>query len=206
MRNHRIFAAFYDRMSRASEQRFFGAYRQRLLDGISGEVLDVGAGTGANLPYFSSDTSVVAAEPDRAMRSRLAPRAAWSPATVEISDAAAESLPFPEDRFDAVVCTLVLCSVDDPDRALAEARRVLKPTGALFVLEHVRGAGRLARWQDRLTPLWSKVSAGCQLNRDTAAVIERAGFATGQLAEVDPFPRLTPSRPLLTGRAIPVGS
>lgn len=200
MTEHRIFAAFYDRLSRVSEQRFLGDYRRRLLDGIDGDVLDVGAGTGANLPYLDDAASVVASEPDRAMRSRLTARARSRP-RVETSDAAAESLPFPDGRFDAVVCTLVLCSVHDSDRALAEVRRVLKPTGSLFVLEHVRGSGMLGRWQDRLTPVWSKISGDCRLNRDTSSALERAGFDVGQLAVTDPLPTLTPARPLLVGRA-----
>lgn len=92
--------------------------------------------------------------PDAAMRRKLAQRAAQAHVAVDVSDAAAEALPFPAEQFDAVLFTLVLCTVSDPEGALAEAHRVLKPTGQLVAIEHVRGTGRLARWQDKITPLW----------------------------------------------------
>jgi ubiquinone/menaquinone biosynthesis C-methylase UbiE len=102
------------------------------------------------------------------------------------------------------VCSsdLVLCSVADLERALAQARRVLRPSGRLVVLEHVRGQGALARWQDRLTPLWSHLAGGCQLGRDTAAAIEQAGFIFEQRELSDPFPRWVPTRPLLRAVAV----
>ena len=90
-------------------------------------------------------------------------------------------------------------------RALAEARRVLRPSGRLIILEHVRGTGSLARWQDRLTPLWSRIVPGCHLGRDTAAAIERAGFTIERAEYSDPYPRLVPARPLLEAVARPPG-
>jgi ubiquinone/menaquinone biosynthesis C-methylase UbiE len=198
---HRIFAAMYDRMNGPAEREFLGPRRERLLGGLTGEVLDVGAGTGANLPYLRQASRVVAAEPDPAMRRRLAPKAAAAEAPVEVEDSPAESLRYPDASFDAVVCTLVLCTVTDPDRALSEARRVLRPGGRLIVLEHVRGDGRLARWQDRITPLWTRLAAGCHPGRDTRTAVERAGFTFVEVEEFQPMPGWMPVSQWLHGVA-----
>lgn len=136
------------------------------------------------------------------MRRRLAHRVAEAPVPVDVSDAAAEALPYPDDRFDAVIFTLVLCTVTNPDRALVEARRVLKPEGRLVVLEHVRGTGRLARWQDRLTPVCRRLVAGCHPNRDTAATIQRAGFRWASIEAFQPIPAWIPASPMLQGVAV----
>jgi len=190
-------------------------------------VLDIGAGTGANLSYLRAAARVVATEPDPAMRRRLIAHVATRAAArdgrgtsdaadgrdavdepagaggpVEVVDATAESLPFPDAAFDAVVCTLVLCTVDDLDRALTEARRVLRPGGRLIVLEHVRGSGRLARWQDRVEPLWRRIAAGCHPNRDTRAAIERAGFGFERVEEFQPMPAWIPTSVFLEAVAI----
>jgi SAM-dependent methyltransferase len=116
---------------------------------------------------------------------------------VEVTGDPAESLHYGDASFDAVVCTLVLCTVADPGQALAEAMRVLRPGGRLVILEHVRGRGSLASWQDRVTPLWSRLAAGCQPNRDIATAIENAGFLISRADLFDPFPRWVPTRPIL---------
>lgn len=175
-RGHRVFAAFYDRLVAPMERTVLGPIRSELVGGLTGSVLDVGAGTGANLPHFRDATAVVAAEPDPAMRRRLTARLGEAAVPVEVSDAGAQALPFPDASFDAVVFTLVLCTVPDPGAALAQARRVLRPGGTLVALEHVRGHGGHARWQSRLDPVWTRVMAGCHLDRDTAATIRSAGF------------------------------
>jgi ubiquinone/menaquinone biosynthesis C-methylase UbiE len=203
MRQHRIHAAAYDRMTGPLERAVLRERRARLLTAIGGQVLDIGAGTGANIPHYQQADQVTAAEPDPAMRRRLTAKAATAHVPVEVTSDTAESLRHADASFDAVVFTLVLCSVNSPDRALAEARRVLRPSGRLIVLEHVRGTGSLARWQDRLTPLWSRLNAGCRLNRDIAAAIERAGFAIDKAESTDPFPRWAPARPLLEAIAAP---
>ncbi len=196
-RGHRLFAAVYDGMTSSMERAWLGHRRERLLGDITGDVLELGAGTGANLPYLRAAGRVVTAEPDPAMARRLRGKLASVPMPVELSGAAAESLPYPDGSFDAVVSTLVLCTVTDPHRALAEARRVLKPGGRLLVIEHVRGHGALAQWQDRITPLWSRLMAGCHPNRDLQAAIETAGFRFDHLEVFDPMPRLVPTRPVL---------
>ena len=134
---HRLFAALYDRMNATVERR------QALLSGARGEV---GGGTGANLPHYRDVERVTLSEPDPFMREKLV--AAGVP--VEVSDAGAEALPAPDGAFDTVVSTLVLCTVPDQRAALREVRRVLRPGGRLLFIEHMRGEGRAARWQDRI--------------------------------------------------------
>jgi ubiquinone/menaquinone biosynthesis C-methylase UbiE len=201
-KGHRLFAAGYDRLVGPAERGWLGARRGRLLSGLTGDVLDVGAGTGAGLSHYRAAARIVAAEPDPAMRAKLAGKTAAAPAPVEISDAAAESLPYPDTSFDAVVFVLTLCTVADPEHALAEAGRVLRPTGRLVILEHVRGEGRLARWQDRLAPVWSRVAAGCQPNRDTLAAVERAGFAFERVEAFRSPPNWFITSPMLEAVAV----
>ncbi|MGH3503000.1 MAG: methyltransferase domain-containing protein, partial [Nocardioidaceae bacterium] len=202
VKSHPVFAACYDLMMAPLERQVLATYRRELLGDLAGDVLDVGAGTGVNLPYLRSASRVSVTEPDAAMRVRLTRRKAAAPVAVEVFDAAAESLPFPDSRFDAVVFTCVLCTVADPARALAEARRVLRPGGTLVVLEHVRGTGRLAGWQDRVTPLWRRIAAGCHPNRDTRAAIEREGFRWVEVTQFQPMPAWLPVSPMLAGTAV----
>jgi ubiquinone/menaquinone biosynthesis C-methylase UbiE len=202
MRQHRIHAACYDLITAPLEREILAPRQTALLTDLSGRVLDVGAGTGANIPYLRTAAHVVAVEPDPAMRRKLARRVAHTPVPVDLSDAAAESLPFPDDHFDAVVFTLVLCTVANPSRALAEARRVLKPGGNLVVLEHVRGTGRLARWQDLITPVWRRLVAGCHPNRDTGAAVQQAGFHWTSIEAFQPIPAWIPASPMLQGLAV----
>jgi ubiquinone/menaquinone biosynthesis C-methylase UbiE len=202
-RGHRLFAALYDTMTRPMEETVLGERRARLLANLEGDVLDVGAGTGVNLPYCRRAARVVAAEPDPAMRRRLSGKLGTAQVPIEVVDASAESLPYPDANFDAVVHTCVLCTVADPDQALAEAHRVLKPAGRLIVLEHVRGEARLARWQDRVTPLWHRVFAGCHPNRDTASSIARAGFSFQRLEAFQTMPHWIPTSPMLEALAVP---
>src|SRR5881275_885140 len=151
----RIFAATYDRFSAGTEKAGLADMRQRVLGGARGRVLEVGGGTGANLPHYGSGVeSLTITEPEPPMLTRLRRRLTEEGTRGEVVQASAEHLPFEDGSFDAVVSTLVLCGVDDQGQALREARRVLKAGGRLVFIEHVRSEEPgLARWQDRLNRL-----------------------------------------------------
>jgi ubiquinone/menaquinone biosynthesis C-methylase UbiE len=166
----------YDLMAGRAERRGIGERRRTLLADLEGEVLEVGSGTGASLPYYERAARVVALEPDGSMAGRLPGRIAEAHVPVEVVSAKAESLPFPDETFDAAVSAFVLCSVEDPATVLAEVRRVLKPNGRLVLLEHVRGEGRTASWQRRVTPLHRRLAGNCHLDRDSRATVAAAGF------------------------------
>src|SRR5215210_4288162 len=187
---HPVFAALHDPMNASMERRWMGGRRRRLLAGASGAVLEIGGGTGANLPHYRDVDRVVVTEPDPFMRKRLGQKLGDARVPVEVSAAGAEALPFPDGSFDTVVSTLVLCTVPDQEAALDEVRRVLRPGGRLLFIEHVRAAGSAARWQDRLEPLWRRLLGGCHPNRDTVAAIEEAGF------EIETFESFYPPDPL----------
>jgi ubiquinone/menaquinone biosynthesis C-methylase UbiE len=170
-------------MAGRAERRGIGDRRRMLLAGLEGDVLEIGSGTGASLPYYEGAARVVALEPDESMASRLPARVAEAQVPVEIVSASAEALPFPAESFDAAVSAFVLCSVENPAAVLGEIRRVLRPDGKLVLLEHVRGEGRTARWQHRLTPLHRKLAGNCHLDRDTKVSVAAAGF---DVADVEP--------------------
>lgn len=181
---HPVFAALYDRLGDAAERGWMGRRRSRLLAGASGSVLEIGGGTGANLPHYREVGRLVVAEPDPFMRGKLRRKLGGARVPVEVSEAGAEALPFPDANFDAVVSTLVLCTVPEQGVALAEIRRVLRPGGRLLFIEHVRGEGYVARAQDRILPVWRRLFAGCHLNRDTLRQVREAGF---EVRALEPF-------------------
>lgn len=199
MKGHKWFAARYDRMLAFQEKRYLGAVREDLLKDVNGAVLEIGAGTGANFPYYRNGARVTATEPDPYMLERARKRAAEVTANIELQQVAAEDLPFPNDTFDFVVDTLVLCSVRDPALALSEMKRVLKPGGEMRLYEHVRyEQGFGAFIQDVITPVWRWFGAGCHPNRDTGRTVREAGFeVVSERQEMAPVPRLIPSRPHL---------
>ena len=200
---HRLFAALYDHMNASAERRWMGAHREALLSGARGEVLEIGGGTGANLPHYRDVRRVTISEPDPFMREKLWPKLENARIPVEVSDAGAEALPFPDGAFDTVVSTLVLCTVPDQRAALREIRRVLRPGGRLLFIEHVRGEGRAARWQDLITPLWRRLAAGCRPNRDTVAAMRTAGFRVEPLERFEPPVPLSRLTPHVQGAATP---
>ena len=198
----RAFAAGYDCFLAASERAGLREERRRALAGASGVTLEIGAGTGLNLElYPPSVTELVLTEPSPHMAARLRGRPA-DPRVSEVVEAGAERLPFPDDRFDTAVATLVLCTVPEPAAALQEVARVLKPGGRFLFLEHVRShEPRLARWQDRLERPWELFGAGCHCNRDTEVTIAASPL---ELEEVErgAIPKAVPLvRPMIAGAA-----
>ena len=172
-----MFATIYDPIIAPFD--FFGVrrWRQWATRAACGRTLEIGVGTGLNLPHYRAAQSVAAIDPDGASLKRALNRRDGRGEIVSLYQARAEDLPFADASFDAVVGTLTFCSIGDPERALREVRRVLKPGGAFRLVEHVRVKNRLiARAQDALTPLWREMAGNCHLNRDTAQMIERAGF------------------------------
>ncbi|BDX32215.1 type 11 methyltransferase [Mycobacterium antarcticum] len=180
----RVFALIYDPFLALGERAGMQEMRRHVLADAHGRVLEIGAGTGLNLPlYPAAVTSLTLADPEPPMIARLrkrAPQDADRP--VDIVSAPAEHLPFADDSFDTVVSTLVLCTVDDPAASLREVARVLAPGGRLLFVEHVRAAeARVARWQDRLHEPWRRFACGCHCNRDIVSALRENHF---ELADV----------------------
>jgi len=162
-------------------------HRSKLLAGLTGRVIEVGAGNGLNFPYYPATvTEVLAVEPEPYLRRLALAAARQAPVPIRVVDGAAEALPAHDTAVDAVVASLVLCTVAELDRALAEAHRVLRPGGTLRFYEHVRAENpRLAHWQDRLERPWGWLAGGCHPNRDTVAAITAAGLRVAQLERFD---------------------
>lgn len=181
----RLIAAIYEWSTRSTEEACLQQWRAELLCDLDGEVLEVGAGTGLNVPFYPSTLSrLVLSEPDAHMRRKLSRKvSAEHLERAEVLDASLEELPMPANTFDAVVGTLVLCSVPRLDRALAEIQRVLKPGGRFVFLEHVAAEDRPGRlvWQRRIEPFWKMVSGNCHLTRRTGDAIATAGLTITQI-------------------------
>lgn len=172
----RFFAWFYAR-TEGRARRQTADLRARLVGDLDGEVLEIGCGTGSNFEYYPAGARVIATDYSEHMLPRARADADAAAASIELRQADAGALPFDDASFDAAVSTLVLCSVPDQQRALAEIRRVLRPGGALRIFEHVRSdRAWVATMQRIANPAWGLVADGCQLNRDTAAAVTAAGF------------------------------
>src|SRR5215216_3168841 len=200
--HHPVFARCYAQVGHLMDAEV-GDHRRRLLAGLTGRVLEVGAGNGLNFPHYPvTVTEVLAVEPESYLR-RQALAAAWqAPVPIRVVAGTAEALPAPDGAVDVVVASLVLCTVTDLDQALAETRRVLRPGGRLRFYEPVRATDpRLARWQDRLERPWGWLVGGCHPNRDTVAAITAAGLQVVRLDRFD-LPAMPPlARPHVLGVA-----
>jgi len=174
----RISARIYDPFLWFAERRGFRARRGELLANARGLTLDIGSGTGLNLPHYPRQLErLVLAEPDSAMRARLERQVARLRPEASVIDAAAERLPFADGTVDTVVSTLVLCTVDAPELALREIARVLAPDGQLLFIEHVRAASRASSFlQELLAAPWRRFANGCRCNQQTVTMIAACGF------------------------------
>lgn len=202
-----LFAAAYDPFMRRTERACLSDWRRDLLGRLSEpirarRVLEIGAGTGANLAHYPRSLErLVLTDPEEHMLTRLRQRP--EAARAEILRADVSALPFEAGSFDAAVSTLVLCSVPDPARALAEVLRVLRPGGAFLFLEHVAAedAPSRLRWQARVEPIWSRLAGNCHLTRGTEAAIARAGFTIESLTKESMRKALPIVRPTIRGVA-----
>lgn len=203
-----LFARAYDRVVRSSEEAGLRERRRDLLARARGRTLEIGAGTGINIElYPQAVTELLLSEPDPHMRAQLEQKLAAVGRRARVIDAGGERLPLEDASVDTVVATLVLCTIPDPEAALEEIARVLKPGGRFLFLEHVRANDpRSARWQDRLERPWGWFGRGCHPNRDTLATIsasalEVSGVEHGELPKAPPI-----VRPLVVGEAIALGA
>ena len=201
----RAFASLYDPFLWTGERVGVRQLRRTLLGQARGRTVDIGSGSGLNLPHFPDHLDeLVLAEPDPAMRDRLTRRLEGSRSRARLIDAPAEQLPFADHSIDTVVSSFVLCTVTEPDLALREIARVLRHDGQLLFIEHVRSdSPTLARWQDRLDKPWRCFARGCRCNRATAQLIVSCGFELASL-RVATWRAMPPIvRPLVIGRAQP---
>jgi ubiquinone/menaquinone biosynthesis C-methylase UbiE len=202
--SHPIFARFFNRLSGVME-REAGAYRTEMLAGLSGTVVEVGAGNGMNFRHYPSEVKqVLALEPEPYLRAKAEQAAAEAPMPVTVRAATADTLPVSSGSCDAAVTSLVLCTSPDAAGALAELRRVLKPGGELRFFEHVQaskpGKARVQRAADR-SGMWPLIGGGCHCSRDTLSTIEAAGFTITHQRNVDLGPGWALTNPHVLGMA-----
>jgi ubiquinone/menaquinone biosynthesis C-methylase UbiE len=180
---HPVFARMYARMAAEFEAKGAAEHRDEALAELTGRVVEVGAGTGANFTHYPSTvTEVVAVEPEPYLRQIATEAAASAPVPVTVVNGVADRLPVTDASCDAAASSLVLCTVGDPAAALAELRRAIRPGGELRFFEHVRAeTPGFARFQRTVDVVWPRLGGGCHASRDTVAAIESAGFAIEKL-------------------------
>jgi ubiquinone/menaquinone biosynthesis C-methylase UbiE len=204
-KSHPIFARFYKKMSSKAEERGQAGHRKELLAGLSGRVLELGAGNGLNFTHYPATvTEVIAVEPEPTLRAAAEEAAANASVPVRVVNAVADDLPFADGELDAAVASLVLCSVPDQASALAEVKRVLRPGGELRFYEHVQSrkqpAAAFLTFADRT--FWPRIAGGCHPARHTGEAIERAGFEVEECRRFGFSPgSLVPKTPHIIGRA-----
>lgn len=176
--HHPVFARLYARLASTMEDAGGRAHREELLSGVAGHLIEVGAGNGLNFScYPDSVLDVSALEPEAYLRERAQKAATLAPVQIHVIDGIAENLPFDDEVFDVGIASLVLCSVSNPQLALQELHRVLRPGGELRFYEHVRSDDpKRARFQNRANRPWSFMAGGCQTNRRTVESIQKAEF------------------------------
>lgn len=208
---HPLFARLYTRLSASNERKGQAELRDELLFGLSGRVIEIGAGTGHNFAHYPSTvTQVIAVEPEHYLRQQAERAAERAPVPVSVVEGVAEELSEPDHSCDAGVAALVLCSVHDPEAALAELHRIIRPGGELRFLEHVRanrpGMARAQRFAD--ATFWPLVAGGCHASRETGETIEAAGFSIESCRRFAFRPALAEAltAPHILGRARRVGS
>ena len=201
---HPLFARFFDRFSQTME-REVGPLRDELVDGLSGRVLELGAGNGINFSHYpTSVDAVVAVEPEPYLRAKAEQAGRAAPVPVFVRAGRAADLSLKSGSFDAVVCSLVLCSIDDQAAALRELHAALRSGGQLRFLEHVRGHGVKAKVQRVMdfSRVWPSVAGGCHASRDTLAGMRASGFTVRQVRSVNVGPRWAPTNPHVLGVAV----
>lgn len=203
--HHPVFARLYAWLSTGMEQTGYARHRDELLAGLSGRVVEVGCGNGMNFRHYPDTVDeVLAVEPEPYLRRRAREAAREAPVPIEVTDGIAEELPQQDGTFDGAVASLMLCSVEAPDDALAELFRVVRPGGELRFFEHVRattpGLDRAQRVLD--ATFWPHVAGGCHTHRDTVATIEATGFDVQRIERFrEPESRLVPVAPHVLGVA-----
>jgi ubiquinone/menaquinone biosynthesis C-methylase UbiE len=202
---HPLFARVYERLASAAERGVAREHRRTLLEGASGRVIEIGAGSGSNFAHYPATVrEVLAVEPEPYLRARAAAAAREAPVRVSVVEGHAERLPADDESFDVVVHSLMLCSVADQHAALAQSLRVLRAGGQLRFYEHVRSHTRSWAQVQRLADatLWPHLAGGCHMARDTRAAIEQAGFQIEQCESFtfSPSP-LVPALPHILGSA-----
>lgn len=204
--DHPVFTRIYSFVAKFEDRGSVGEARTRAAVDLQGKVLIVGLGPGQDLHHLPPGVvAVVAVEPSKSMRREAEPavrKAREGGLSVQVLDGVAENLPLPDESVDGVLFAFVLCTIEDNRRALAEARRVLRPNGTLAVLEHVRGkqGGLSYRVQRIVSPIWPRLAGGCHCDRDTRELLEQEGFDTAGLSD-EVLVNIPPVAPAIVGTA-----